>query len=190
MWQQMPTDGSCRSGEGHRITSNPVNRVICRACHLVKITANYPSAPHLPPSPPDRFRNLRGQMFAAGATMLPRTSAPFFELFSSVAHRACRRTACNFIQQRVNSATNGCMGRTVLPTFYCHFFALLLSDCMNLFCEISYRSLRDTRAVNCWDMVQFFIYVSLSIEGKINSKLFLKSKSRLVKFRIFYVFYN
>lgn len=106
MWQQMPTDGSCRSGEGHRITSNPVNRVIRRACHLVKITANYPFAS------PDCPHEICGGRCSPPAPQC--ALAPFSELFSSV---ACRRTACNFTQQRVNSAANGC---TVLPTFYCH----------------------------------------------------------------------
>lgn len=111
---QLQARGPSRSA----ITGNPVNRVIRRAsCHLVKIAANYPSAPP-PPHPhptPERHRKFAGADVRRRGAVPSTIIAPYLLLspnlfpcaFLECAARDCRRTACNIAGQRVKSAANG-----------------------------------------------------------------------------------
>lgn len=140
MWQQMPTDGSCRSeATAVRITSNPVKRVVRRACQI-SLALKLP----LITSGPLTVSEICGGRCSPRRAVhnAPSHHAPFSNgPFSSTARRDCRRTACNFALNKGLTRLRTA-GRRFVP-FRWHFIvSTLLCPSLpiaNLFrCEKSY----------------------------------------------------
>lgn len=92
MWQQMPTDGSCRSeATAVRITSNPVKRVVRRVSDLTAL-----KSPLITLGSPDRLQNAGADVRRA-IHNAPSHHASFSTDLSRVPLIECWRTACNFI---------------------------------------------------------------------------------------------